>query len=831
MIFQRVGYCRIWSCALLLVLASLSVSWAAGLAIDDSVPEGFESLDRPRSMLVDIMFNDQIAGTAAVMVEGDRISFDDPQRILSMLDSVRPDDALLTAVAMPQNTHVEHLCYRPGEPVGCGTLDPEPFAVLFDEDVLRVTVFVDSTLQAVRVDDATRYLDPPHRRGSAALALDATAVSIGSRDWEHALRAESWLGYGRGYLRSILGFDSVHGQVQLDSMALVHRLQDHEVLAGTHAFPAGPLMPGFDVLGLRIASSMQTRTDPDGARGSALSLLLDRRSLVQLYVNDRLYSTQSLEAGHVAIDTSDLPDGNMQVEVRIADPVSGLRTEYHRFTRSSLLPPQGETAMLFAVGAPLQLDGSGSFPQLHRIGVGSLRLARRMGESTGLALGLSHLGDTDLLQPEFVMLSRHLTLQASASFGVDGEHGAGLLAVWQRGALAASLSGEWFDDGKATSAVPSSPILQKHWLPDNTAQLTASVDALFGRTSIGLYGSVRRQSDTPRADKSVNLGISARHRLFERAGLRSSLAARLRRENGAISASLDLRITFGDHSRLTSLLAGVSNSGQSRTSDNGQDADATRSIVGMETRWHENSGDEWQFEAGMWANASSADSTVGLDAGVAHQNFSADIQSQWRDHEGAAVPGTGNSDTALRLSTQLVMDGSGIALAGNESVRAGLVLDVEGEPADAEYDILVNSARVGVGRVGTPAFVALPPFARYEVQLRPHSLLASTFEQESFDVTLYPGNILRMKTLARERHLLIATVVDNEGELLSNAVLQRDSGPLMIGSDGLLQLETSGGEVFDVLEEDGSSCVLTMPEQFAAEEVVILDTSLVCQQP
>ncbi len=829
MIFQRVGDCLVWTCALLLVLIPLPVSWAAALAIDDSVPEGFESLDRARPLLVDILFNDQMAGSAAVMVEGDMISFDDPQQILSMLDSVRPDDALRAAVAMPQNTHVEHLCYRPGEPVGCGTLVAKPFAVLFDEDILTVTVFVDSALQAVRVDGTSRYLDPPHRRGSAALALDATAVSIGSRNWEHALRAESWLGYGRGYLRSILGFDSEHGQVQLDSMALVHRLQDHEVVAGSYAFPAGPLMPGFDVLGLRIATSMQTRIDPDGARGSELSVLLDRRSLVQLYVNDRLYSTQSLDAGHVAIDTSDLPDGNMQVEVRIADPVSGLRTEYHRFTRSTLLPPKDDTAMVLALGAPLQLDRSGSLPQLHRIGVGSVRVARRTGESTAVALGLSHLGDTDLLQPEFVMLSRHLTLQASASFGIDGEQGAGLLALWQRGALAASLSGEWFDDGKATSAMSSSPILERHWLPDDTAQLTASVDALIGRTSIGLYGSVRRRSDALRSNKSVNLGISARHRLFERAGLRSSLAARLRRENGVVSASLDLRVTFGGHSRLTSILAGVSDAGQSRASGNGQDAEDTRSIIGMETRWHGDSRNEWQFEAGVWANAGSADSTVGVDAGVVHQKFSADIQSQWRDHEGAAVQRIGSSDTALRLSTQFVMDASGIALAGTESVRAGLVMDVEGEPAGAEYDILVNSARVGMGRVGTPVFVALPPFARYEVQLRPHSLLASTFERESFDVTLYPGNILRMKTLARERHLLIATVVDNQGELLFNAVLQRDGGPLMIGSDGLLQLETSGGEVFEVLKEDGSSCVLTMPEQFTAEEVVVLDTSLVCR--
>ncbi len=801
-----------------------SGSLAASLAIDDSVPEGFESLDLPRLMLVDVIFNDSVMGTTSVTVDGDSVSFDDPKQVLDRLDSVRSDDELLQVMSLPLDTHVEKLCYRPGDPVGCGSVHAEPFAVIFDEDALTLTVFVDSAFQRVRTAGSARYLEPPATVGSAILSLDASSVSVGGEPWQHELRAESWLGYGPGYLRGILNVDSEEKRARLDSLALVHRLKDHELLLGSYAFPNAPALSGFDVLGLRLSTSMNTRIDPERIRGSEISILLDRRSLVQLYVGDRLYSTQSLEAGLVAIDTADLPDGHMQVEVRIADPVSGPRVEYHRFARSTLLPPRDRTSMMVALGVPERQGSSTFLPQPRKVGVGSVRLARRTGDSAAVALGLSHLGDLDLLQPEFVVLLHDLTFQASASLGFGGELGAGVLGLWQRGVVSASLSGDWFDHGRASHGNDVVSTVSRPWIPDERAQVSATIDGLVGqRTSMGVFGSYRREGGSQQYSHSFSVGFAVRHRLYEKARMRSSLSARVRREAGEINASLDFRLTFGGSSRLTSVLAGVAGSGLSRSSGSGSDAEQT--VIGIDSRWQGDLRDDWQYEGGVWGSAGSGGSTVGIDAGMHHRNFSSEFQSQWREYG----RGVGNTDSAFRLSTQLVMDRGGIAFAGVDSARAGIVVAVSGEPAGAEYDIVVNSARVGTGRVGSPTFVGLPPFERYEVQLQPHALLASTIEQEGFEVTLYPGNIVRLSTEARERHLLIATVVDSRGELLGNAIVQRDEGPLMISSDGLLQLETSNGEAFDVVQEDGSACTLTMPQHMGKDEVVVLDASLVCQ--
>lgn len=796
--------------------------WAVGLSTDDSVPAGFESLAGPRNFFVDVIFNDQLVGTTTITVEGDQLSFEEPERVMTMLDTVEAGDKLFKALTSPQATHVEQLCYRPGEPLGCGSPTPTPLAVLFDEDALKVILFVDSALQQVRADNAPRYLNTPQRRGSAIVSLAASANSFGGGPWEHDLRAEGWLGYGRGYLRSTLQFDD---HVSLGSLALVHQFKDHEVLAGSYSFTAGSMLSSFDVLGLRISSSLQARLDPEHARGSELAVLLDRRALVKLLVDGRLYSTQSLEAGHVSVDTADLPDGSLVVEVRILDPVSGERTEYHRFTRSALLPPPGQNAIEFSVGVPLQREVSGALPDAHEIGVGSLRVARRLSERTALSLGFVRLGNLHLLQPEFVLLNQALSVQSSASFGVRGEYGFGLRGLWRRESLSASLSGEWFSYGSATPPPVELGRRQKHWLPRETGQLSLSLDGLHGRTSLGLYGSVRQESNALQTVNTDSVGVRVRHRLSERSKLRSSISFGLRKERDSVSASVDFRVSFANHSRTTSLLLGAEIADSSMRSQTTQHNEDINSVIGYETRWRSEQDRQWQLEGGLLATGTRSSAAISLDAGIAHRTFHAAVQSQRRNQDTVDVV----TDTAVNLSTQLVIDKKGITFAGRDAVRTGFIVDVGGEPANAVYDIVVNSARSGTGRVGTPSFVALPPFAHYQIQLQPRSLLASTFEQENFQATLYPGNILRLATKARHRRLLISTVVDKSGELLSNAVLQRDQGPLLIGTNGLLQVETSEGEKFKVERADGSACEIQVPAALGDEEVVVLSEPLMCR--
>lgn len=824
--FAQPLFSRLWPGVLLLLLALVSrLLGAAGLATDDSVPAGFESLAGPRALFVDVIFNDRLLGSAAVLVEEDKLTFDEPELIVAMLDTVVADEALITSIASTQATHVDRLCFRTGDPVGCGSVEPKPFALILDEDALEVTLFVDPVLQQIQSNNASRYLSAPQRRATAMLSLNAAANSFGGAPWEYDLRGEGWFGYGPGYLRSTLRFNAQENQVRLSSLALVHRLQNYEVQVGTYSFAAGTALSSFDALGLRVSTTLQTRIDPEHAQGSELTVLLDRRALVKLFVDGRLYSTQSLDAGHVVVDTADLPDGSMIVETRILDPVSGERTEYHRFTRSTLLPPPDQNAMVFAIGSPLKAVAPGVLPDVHDIGIASFRIARRMGERTAAALGFVQLDKLLLLQPEFILLNRYLTFQVSTSLGLHGQHGLGLRSLWRRDSLSATVSGEWFSYGSTNAPARVLGDERKSWLPQETGQLSLSLDSLHGKTSLGLYGAIRQESDGEQTFNTDNIGLRVRRRFFERSGLRSSLSFGLRSEHDQLSASMDFRLNFAARSRTTSLLLGAAQADSSRQLAGSSDDENLHSVIGYETRWRTERNSDWYFEGGLLATNALSSTSISLDAGLEHQRFSADIQSQRRKQDSIKA----FSDTAVNLSTQLVIDRSGFAFAGNDAVRAGFIVDVEGEPVDAVYDIIVNSAKHGIGRVGTPAFIALPPFAQYEIELRPRSLLASTLEQERFEATLYPGNVLRLTTKARHRRLLIATVVDVGGELLSNAVVQRDQGPLLIGTNGLLQVETSQGEIFKVQLADESTCEILVPTALGDEEVVVLDAPLVCR--
>ena len=822
---------------------------AAGVSVDDSVPEGFEALDGPRALLVDVVFNDETVTTAAVEVDGQALRFDDPSAVLAALPGVILDEALAASAASALPTNLERLCFRPGDPVGCGTVDAEPFALILDEDALVATVFVDPARQSVRANDASARLDPPPRLASAILGLDASASSFGGAPWDLDLRGDVRLGYGPGYVRAAFGTDVRGAGARLDALALVHLDGDRELTVGSLPFLAGPVSSDFDLLGFRFASSLRGRLDPAAALASELTVHLDRRSLVQLIVDGYVHSSESLPAGPVALDTSGLPDGSMEVEVRIVDPVSGERTERRLFTRSPLLPPRDETVVEFTTGVPLVRDGDGGVPRTERIGIGSVRFARRSGERTALALSFARLGSLRLLQPELVVLGRAFSLQLSASLGSGGTRGAGVRAAWRGHRLSAALAGDWFDgtrerapgapvdptrpagpedvvEGAPGDLVdpvdPTDAFGNEPWAPTDGARVGVSLNRTFGRSAVGLQGVFVRRGDEP---WESGYGIGFRQRLLERAGLRSSLSARVRGARGRIGVGLDLRVSFGRDAHRTALVVGGATE---RLDDREDDVDGSgpfETVAGVEHRWRGDPSGDWAVDAGAWARAGRDSPAAGFDVGVHHDRFAADAQSQWHDRTGTGA----STDTALRLATRVVLDAGGLAFAGPDSVHSGVIVDVRGEPAGTGYDIVANGVRVGAGRIGTPEFVALPPFRNYRIKLRSHSLLASTLDAEHLEITLYPGGVLRHTVLARERRLLIASLVDGRGELLGGAVVSHSDGPVVLGPEGLLQIETGSGETLEVRRANGRRCSVTIPAELGKRDVVVLAEPLVCR--
>ena len=167
-------------------------------------------------------------------------------------------------------------------------------------------------------------------------------------------------------------------------------------------------------------------------------------------------------------------------------------------------------------------------------------------------------------------------------------------------------------------------------------------------------------------------------------------------------------------------------------------------------------------------------------------------------------------------------------MGGNDFAEAGLIVDVDGEPAGAVFDIIVNNRKLAESAIGTAQFVSLRPFESYRVKLLPRSLLSNGIGEEIYEFTLYPGSIERISIEARREFLLVASLVNERDELIVDALVQTEDNPALIDSSGVFQAEVAPGERLVVMLADGSGCVFNIPEATTDDDILIPDEPLPC---
>ncbi len=140
--------------------------------------------------------------------------------------------------------------------------------------------------------------------------------------------------------------------------------------------------------------------------------------------------------------------------------------------------------------------------------------------------------------------------------------------------------------------------------------------------------------------------------------------------------------------------------------------------------------------------------------------------------------------------------------------------------------MLINGPKVSSGKIGTVQFIGLQPFESYAVTLVPQSVVSNGFGEQVYEFSLYPGNIQRIEMEAKREVLLIATLVDQFGALIEDAVVEREPNPILIESGGFFQSEVSPGEVLRVKPAVGEECEFTVPDLL--DEVSVLDQPILC---
>lgn len=782
-------------------------------AIADEIPPGFEDLAFEQTAFVNVYFKERKIGTVSITSSAEEFTFDNPADVLGMIDGIEDPEALRKPLSQALRTNADKICYGLDDPAGCGIVEANPIAAIYNENELKLELFVAPGLQSIESQSKVKYLPEPEKNNTSILSVYAVASDLEGQGSAIDLSGRALFGYGNGNITAEADYNTRTNAQRLRELKLTHFVSDYELVAGTYSFQPGGALTGFNMLGFSFATTFRTRVDLEHAFSTEMVVYLPRRSVVQIVVDDRVYTGASYAAGNQVLDTAALPDGTYEVELRILDPVSGSRSERRVFTKSALIPPRGQTVFNVTTGIPIVFKDSSAFADPTNTKVLGFSVSNRWNDRSAIRLGSLQFGPYSFAQTDIVYLGKRVSLQLSVSAGEEKTVASAMRVSYFYKNLSFSLSGDLFvsDIDRSEVTLPEYELL----FPNDYKQVNFSINQTFKNHSVGVRSGYRNEKTLFGKQNSNQYALYYRRPLFRRRGLRGFLDAGYQQDELEKRLTLQFRMYFGGDqwSTLVGSALGKNDDGK------------FGHLISVDAARHTELTNHFDLDTGVYANTGSDGQAAGVNLSLEHPWFTAGAASDM--HRGDEGQQTRNS--VATVSAHLGVDRRGIGMGGSDFAQAGVIVSVKGEPAGTRFDILVNGIKISTGQIGKTQFIGLQPFEAYSIKLIPQSVLSNGLGEDIYEFTLYPGTVQRIDIVAERKVLLIATLVDDNGDIIENAVVERDKNPMLIDASGFFQSEVSPGESLRVKMSQGRECEFSVPED-VKDEVLVINDPMHCQE-
>ncbi|AEX53410.1 alpha-fimbriae usher protein [Rahnella aquatilis CIP 78.65 = ATCC 33071] len=326
------------------------------LAADSGVPPGFEELVSGQNIWLNLNLLGQSAGLFEANVTLETVQFKDPQAVMTALNlplkAGTPDyQKMLATLSAPLSRHGNLACGSNANAKGCGYLETDSLALIYDENNSAADVFVSKKL----VPDAGKkalYYTPTTQTENALIHQQTLNVAAQDEYQSLSLQGSGALGVlTNGYvgfdwsLNSYKSDDSESQTVSVDdlyfrqSLGKRHYVQAGRMdsrdlssnLGGNISFS---LLPLNAIDGIRAGSSLSYLNLEEASKGSPLVVLLSSKSRVDAYRGNQLLGTFYLNNGSNTLDTGNFPSGSYAVTLRIYENNQLVRTETQPFTKT-----------------------------------------------------------------------------------------------------------------------------------------------------------------------------------------------------------------------------------------------------------------------------------------------------------------------------------------------------------------------------------------------------------------------------------------------------------------------------------------------------------------
>jgi Mat/Ecp fimbriae outer membrane usher protein len=789
--------------------------------ISVAAPEGFAELEAPRELVVDVYLAGRRLGQTRVEAGHGTVRFIEPAELAAMIPDLADASGFVRRAGRAFPANAALVCGDGADPARCGHLVPDDLGVILDRDRFRVDLFAGPAAQSDLFRQPERFLADP--AGAVSLVDSINGVLAGSTRGSASLNLQNRmvLASGNARFRSDL-FVSDRFGAQADQAVAEVDVRGWRYSAGLMFAPGGDLIARRKLLGAGLSTQWDTRLDKEVIAGTPLIVSLARRARVEIVRNGRVLASQLYEGGNRRLDTSALPEGSYEVELRIRELGAAERSETRFFSRSAAIAPVGED-IAFVYGGLVAREDTARFLKLSDRPYLAAGYAHRWSPALATDATLTATNSAAVAQVGASLLLGRTRLRLAGLGSSTGAYG-GLVQFGLNGggAVTATLDLRTVQLGRGATVeglAPEGPGRARS-LADDVPALRAGEQS-FSQLS-GFLGYGRR-------DFQTGLSFTARKQAGQ--ALAYSAGPSLRwtvLRTGPVRLSFDADAGFNERGQsgfigLTLSLTGLRGTSASRAGiryagfDGRQDVRPVATLSGgMQLDGVAGGG----LELGGVVEAESERRVFALNGRL--RTDSLEVASDViQDFDGGA-------SYSLSAQTTLAATAGEVALgAGGQSGSAVIAKIAGGRPGD-KYEVLVDEAPVAVLAGGETRTMALPPYDRYTIRMRPISAGSQAYDARAREVSLFPGSVASLEWRVRPLAAMFGRLLFPGGDPVAHAYLTADEAIGQTDAEGYFQIEAVPKSEVVARRADGVVCSAVLPDSSPTEEYASAGV-LLCQ--
>lgn len=777
-----------------------------------SLPPGFEDLLAPQQSVVDVYFGGRFVTTMSATFTLDTIEFDDVEKLVRQIPAVLNAFPVIQALEGELDTHAQAICYDARDQ-GCGIIEPDVAAVIFNADSFRADLFIHPTLLTVQALEKSRYL-PGSEAGFAVIQNLSANLSGDLNDDDsqenYTVFGSSFLSFEENSIRANWDL-SRDRDVSVNTLLFERDYEGRQWQAGlvnTTGFGLN-FSASRRLWGARVASSFNTRTDRSFTQGTPLEIFMPVAGRYEIIYEERLISSGLIEAGNQQLDTTTFPSGAYDLTIKLLDEQGNLiRTENRFFAKQTRLAPIGEKEYFLEGGQTSVSSASNIIPELGDDFLVRGGINMRLADALSGTFALAATEGQELGEASFFNVGRNYELAPSFMLSTEGDYGSKLDARYRFGHL--NISGSylqlWRDEVR--------PAEEFDLLGSEFRQSSLSLNyPVFGGS--GSY----RYSDSESA-ASDGSGTSSQTR--QTIGYSRTLY-----RDGLYSVAMRIDTSWTNEGEFSGLIS----FDLSRFRDNWSFRANPQALYNKNSNGDSDRTERLQLSA----TYSDSDSSIGnvrttVRADKESGRTSAGVSSRLATTWGTTNLNINHVDTdssnstsySASLSTSFMANSDVFAFGGESQSSSAVVVTVEGASWTDRFDVYVDNQKRGYALGSKPSIVHLSPFRTYKINIRPAGDSLFAFDEKEYEVTLYPGNVLALDYSVDVVRIVYGRVRSMDGDWLANASVQGGVGLAVSDEYGMFQAEVAADSQQLIFVKDGRQCLLELDMSGDNEDIVNL---------